>query len=72
MSLELGDLEGLAVALGLMDSDGELVGDWFTRPGHYLSSVSQVAMCGVAAGRLGSDGSGSGCGGERGLLVVVD
>jgi large repetitive protein len=39
VSLELGAIERLAVALGLMDAAGDLVGDWFSRPAHYLSSI---------------------------------
>ncbi len=42
MSTDLGDLAGLATALGLLDDDGDLVADWFTRPGDYLSSVLRV------------------------------
>ena len=39
MSLDLGDLRDLAGALGLLDDHDNLVTDWFSRPGHYLSSV---------------------------------
>lgn len=39
MTVDLGDLAGIATALGLVDAEGGLVGDWFSRPGHYLSSV---------------------------------
>ena len=38
LSVDLGGVDRLAAALGLVD-DGGLVGDWFSRPGDYLSSV---------------------------------
>jgi len=39
MSLDLGELGGLASAIGLVDSNGDLVTDWFQSPGDYLTSV---------------------------------
>ncbi|MGZ6652359.1 MAG: hypothetical protein ACXVHB_33680, partial [Solirubrobacteraceae bacterium] len=39
MSVDLGGIDRLATAIGLVDGDGALVGDWFSRPGNYLSSV---------------------------------
>ena len=39
MSLDLGDLESLAAALGLLGSGGSLSTDWFSRPGHYLTQM---------------------------------
>ncbi len=38
MSVDLGDLTGLATALGLVDG-GDLTPDWFARPGDHLSAV---------------------------------
>jgi hypothetical protein len=38
LTVDLGGVDRLAAALGLVD-DGGLVGDWFSRPGDYLSSV---------------------------------
>ena len=43
MSLDLGELGGLASALGLLDDGGNLVTDWFQKPGDYLSSVLRDA-----------------------------
>ena len=39
MSVDLVGIDRLAAAIGLVDGDGALVGDWFSRPGDYLSSV---------------------------------
>ena len=36
---ELGELGGLATALGLVADDGAFEPDWLRRPGHYLGSV---------------------------------
>jgi hypothetical protein len=35
----LGEVQGLAKAIGLLDASGEIQSDWLSRPGHYLSSV---------------------------------
>ena len=39
MTVDLGAMDRLAVAIGLLDDDGDLVADWFSRPGDHLSSV---------------------------------
>jgi large repetitive protein len=39
MSLDLGDLAGLATAIGLIDEDGDAVDSWFADPGRHLSRV---------------------------------
>ena len=39
MSVDLGGIDRLAVAIGLIDGDGDLVADWFSRPGHHLSRM---------------------------------
>ena len=39
MTVDLGAIDRLAVAIGLIDDDGDLVADWFSRPGDHLSSV---------------------------------
>jgi hypothetical protein len=39
VSVDLGGIDRLAAAIGLVDGDGALVADWFSRPGNYLSSV---------------------------------
>ena len=35
----LGEVQGLAKALGLLDASGDVQSDWLSRPGHYLSNV---------------------------------
>lgn len=35
----LGDIEGLAKAIGFLDDAGNVRSDWLTRPSHYLSNV---------------------------------
>src|SRR5437016_2649445 len=35
----LGDIQGLATALGLLDGSGDVRTDWLTQPGRYLSTV---------------------------------
>jgi large repetitive protein len=39
VSVDLGDLTGLATAIGLLDGDGNPVGSWFADPGLHLSRV---------------------------------
>jgi hypothetical protein len=39
MSLDLGELSGLATAVGLLDADGNPVESWFSDPGEHLSRV---------------------------------
>ncbi|HKY27397.1 MAG TPA: hypothetical protein VJM12_05565, partial [Pyrinomonadaceae bacterium] len=39
MSLDLGELSGLATAVGLVDADGNPVESWFADPGAHLSRV---------------------------------
>ena len=39
MSVDLGDLAGLATAIGLLDADGNPVDSWFADPGTHLSRV---------------------------------
>src|SRR5262249_9718085 len=63
MSVDLGDLAGLATALGLVD-DGDLVPDWFARPGDYLSSMlrepgQREALVAFVDEMLGGDEAGA-------------
>ncbi len=76
MSLDLGDLEELAVALGLVD-DSSLVADWFARPGHYLSSMlrehQRDALVAFVDQMLGGDDATTDARGRQWLpLVTVD
>ncbi|MFZ0157657.1 MAG: hypothetical protein WAL50_01395, partial [Kineosporiaceae bacterium] len=77
MSLDLGDLAGLATALGLVD-DGDLVPDWFARPGDFLSRIlrdqqQREALVEFVDEMLGGDESSTDSLGRQWLpLVSVD
>src|SRR5215471_6268356 len=38
-SVNLGDIQALGKAIGLLDASDSIRSDWLTQPGHYLSSV---------------------------------
>jgi hypothetical protein len=38
-TIDLGEIEGLGKAIGLLDGSNSFRSDWLTQPGHYLSSV---------------------------------
>ena len=38
-AINLGEIEDLARALGLLDNNGDIRSDWLSRPGDYLSTV---------------------------------
>jgi hypothetical protein len=75
MSVDLGDLAGLATALGLVD-DGDLVPDWFARPGDYLSSVlrepgQREALVAFVDEMLGGDEAGTDDQGRQWLPLIT-
>ncbi len=74
MSLDLGDLEELAAALGLV-ADDTLVTDWFARPGHYLSSMlreqrQRDALVAFTDRMLGGDDASTDAQGRQWLPLV--